>query len=58
MLSLKPKENRTMFTHSYKNGYIHGYFDKPDCLAQIGFEHKQCRSYRAAQIWITRQAKQ
>lgn len=43
-----------MFTHSYKQGYIHGYFDKAECTAQIGNEIIKCKSYRSAQIAITK----
>lgn len=45
-----------MFTHRYRNGWIHGYCDRPECSAQaanltiLG----TFKSYRAAQLAITR----
>ena len=44
-----------MFTHNYKGAYIHGYFDKPECkVSGLGLEGKVFKSYRAAQIAITK----
>ena len=44
-----------MFTHYYKGLYIHGYCDKPECrVSGGGLEGKTFKSYRAAQIAITK----
>lgn len=43
-----------MFTHSYKTGFIHGYCDKPHCMAQINDRTYWTKSYRAAQLLITK----
>ena len=45
-----------MFTHKYKNGFIHGYCDKSECRAQLdtGETLGTFKSYRAAQIAITK----
>ena len=45
-----------MFTKKYKGFYINGYVDRPECTVVengkglIG----RCKSYRAAQIFITK----
>lgn len=46
-----------MFTNKYKDGYIHGYFDKKNCQSQIGLVVKQHKTYIGAQRWITKQIK-
>lgn len=46
-----------MFTHYYNGCYIHGYCDKPECsVSGGGLEGKTFKSYRAAQIAITKAA--
>ena len=47
-----------MFTHGYKGMYIHGYFDKDVCQVNDGNGYiRECKSYRAAQLAITRHIK-
>ena len=49
-----------MFSHTYKAGSLHGYFDKPECTAILYHEDGthtalgRFKSYRAAQLAITR----
>jgi hypothetical protein len=44
-----------MFTRNYNGGWIHGYFDSDECTAQLpDYSLIKCRSYRAAQLAITR----
>jgi len=47
-----------MFTTRYKGMYIHGCFGKPEFrVSGYGLEGKTFRSYRAAQIAITKAVK-
>jgi hypothetical protein len=46
-----------MFTHSYKSGYIHGSCNSSECTAQIGYKTIKCKSYRSAQLAITKELK-
>lgn len=48
-----------MFTTSYKGLYIHGYFDKDICIVNDdhGQVFKQVKSFRAAQLFITKTTK-
>lgn len=50
-----------MFTHSYKGAWIHRYCDKDEChvtsLIPGQFKGKTFKSYRAAQIAITKSIK-
>jgi hypothetical protein len=52
---VEPKQgrDREMFTHRYRGGFIHGYFDRDECLWQWREHHGRARSYRAAQLRIT-----
>ena len=49
-----------MFTHYYKGGYIHGYFDKPTCKVSVYSvdPSKEFKSYSAAQLAITKATKE
>lgn len=47
-----------MFTHEYRGGYIHGYVDKEICQWSIWHSHGTARSYRAAQLAITRKIRE
>lgn len=44
-----------MFTHAYKGGFIHGWFDRAEVRYQLPGEYviRTAKSYRAAQIRIT-----
>jgi len=46
-----------MWTHRYKNSFIHGYCDRNECRAVIEGRSRAFRSYRAAQIAITKALK-
>lgn len=47
-----------MWTHGYKGMYIHGYFDADRCCINDGKGFSaNCKSYRAAQLAITRRIK-
>ena len=46
-----------MFTHAYKNGHIHGSCNSNECKAQINGKVINCKSYRAAQLTITKEMK-
>lgn len=42
-----------MFTHRYRNGYIHGYCYTDGCWAQLpDYSRVYCRTYAAAQAAI------
>ena len=49
-----------MFTHRYRTGWIHGYCDRAECRVQLADYSilGVFRSYRAAQIAITRASRQ
>jgi len=44
-----------MFTHSFRNGFIHGYCDKKECIAQIGEKTIHCKSYAHARMTIQKE---
>ena len=52
-----------MWTHRYKKAFIHGHCDRDECTIQLengndfsdGSFIKKFRSYRAAQLGITRE---
>lgn len=50
-----------MWTKNYKGCYVHGYIDKPECLVVFYHGNRKnlvCKSYRAAQIAITKYNKE